>query len=165
MKKLTALILGLLVSASAHAMVNQNSSWEEIMADRYVQVKAPTVYMGRAIDYTFVCRDGDNLRTQKPVDITETRFHGGREGGRTEIVVVGREYLSTPIDYAHKVESCRSNSNHDFDCKTHTVYGSYPMTVTIPVVKRISNRNAEREELLFRKSYTVPDCDGGVYPH
>ncbi|KYG61799.1 hypothetical protein [Bdellovibrio bacteriovorus] len=161
MKKIIALFLGILsTSAIAHAY-SADMSWDEINRSKYLHPKAPTVYMGRSIDYMFVCQDGDRLRTQKPVDITETRSYGG---DRMEVVVVGREYLSTPIDYVHTVEDCFWNTNQRI-CKDVDVYGSYPLTVTIPVYKRISNRNVEREELLFRKSYTVPSCNDVVQPH
>ncbi|MFV3408810.1 hypothetical protein [Bdellovibrio bacteriovorus] len=154
MKRIMTLLITLMSAVPAFAAVNANSSWEEIMRDRYAIVKAPTIYMGRAIDYTFACQDGDRLRTQKPVDTTVSRTRGDRE----EIIVIDRDYLSTPINYTHEVENCFWNNNQR-RCKMETVTGSYPLTVNIPVYKRISNRNVERYELLFRKSYTVPQCD------
>lgn len=153
MKRILTLLISLMSASPALAAVNANSSWEDIMRDKYAIVKAPTVYMGRAIDYTFVCQDGTRLRTLKPVETTVTRSRGDRE----EIIVIDRDYLSTPINYSHQVENCQWRGELR-RCKTETVTGSYPLTVTIPVYKRIFNRNVERYELMFRKSYTVPQC-------
>nr|BFD60325.1 hypothetical protein CKG001_24320 [Bdellovibrio sp. CKG001] len=154
MKQFLSLVIGLLTAAPAFAGVTASSSWEEIMRDKYAIVKAPTVYMGRSIDYTFVCRNGDHLRTLKPVDTTVSRTRGDRE----EIIVIDRDYLSTPISYRHEVDNCDWRGERRV-CKTEIVTGSYPLTVNIPVYRRISNRNVERYELLFRKSYTVPNCE------
>ncbi len=155
MKRLFAILLALVSSTAlwAHAY-SANSSWEEILSAKYLDVQAPTVWMGRSIDYTFVCQNGDHLRTMKPVDITETRSRGDR----MEVVVVGHEYLSTPINYVHTIEDCTYFGERSY-CRDRQVTGSYPLTVVIPVYRHISNRNADHWQLLFRKSYTVPPCE------
>lgn len=156
MKRLLSLVFALvsLSAFSAHALVTADSSWDEILRVKYLDVKAPTVYMGRSIDYMFVCQEGDRLRTMKPVDITETRTYGDRQ----EVVVVGREILSTPIDYTQTVEDCFWNNNQRI-CKDVEIHGSYPLTVMVPVYRHISNHNADHWTLLFRKPYTVPPCE------
>lgn len=161
MKRIMALFLALASSTAlySHALVTADSSWDEILRVKYLDVKAPTVYMGRSIDYMFVCQDGDQLRTKEPVGITETRSFGDR----TEVVEVGREYLSTPISYTHVVEDCFWNTNQRI-CKDVEVHGSYPLTVIVPVYRHISNRNADHWTLLFRKSYTIEPCET-VQPH
>ncbi|WP_374029972.1 hypothetical protein [Bdellovibrio bacteriovorus] len=176
MKRLLTLLLAMAsfsaVSASAsdegpHAYVHNYSrayssdmSWDEIMRNPILQPKAPTVYMGRSIDYMFVCVDGDRLRTLKPVGITETRTYGDRQ----EVVEVDRQYLSTPINYKHTVEDCFWNTNQRI-CKDVVVRGSYPLTVSIPVYRHLFANKNDRLEYLFRKTYTVPSCDDSVQPH
>ncbi|QDK38054.1 hypothetical protein [Bdellovibrio sp. NC01] len=154
MKKAFGLLVAMMFAVPAFAGISKNSSWEEIMSAKTVVVKAPTVYMGRSVDYTFVCQDGNSLRTIKPVDTTVSKSYGDRE----EVVVVGSGYLSTPINYTHTVENCFWNNNQRL-CKNQTVKGSYALTVSIPVYRLISTKNADHYTFLFNKSYTVPQCD------
>lgn len=153
MKKTIGLLVAMMFAVPAFAGISASSSWEEIMNAKTVVVKAPTVYMGRSIDYTFVCQEGSSLRTIKPVDTTVTQSHGDRD----EVVVVGSDYLSTPISYTQTVENCFWNNNQRL-CKNQTVKGSYPLTVSIPVYRLISSRNADHYTFLFKKSYTIPQC-------
>ncbi|MBO9668688.1 MAG: hypothetical protein J7501_17955 [Bdellovibrio sp.] len=153
MKKTFGLLISLMFALPAFAGISASSTWEEIMNNKLAVVKAPTVYMGRSIDYTFVCQDGAHLRTIKPVDTTVSRTRGDRE----EIVVVGSDYLSTPIKFTHVVENCRWNNNQRL-CKNETVTGTYPTTVSIPVYRKINAGNQDHYTFLFNKSYTVPQC-------
>lgn len=161
MKALFLSLLTLIACSSAFATVNANSSWEEINATPYLNPKAPTVYMGRSIDYMMVCRNGDRLQTTKPVDITETRTYGDRQ----EVVVVGREILSTPIHYSQVIENCFSQGgqNSRTVCKKHRVTGSYPMTVQVPVYQLLTPKRTY-QQYRFTKSYTIPNCAGEPTP-
>ncbi|UYL08067.1 hypothetical protein B9G69_013535 [Bdellovibrio sp. SKB1291214] len=156
MKQILMSVFALLIAQSASAMITQNSSWEEILAAKgpYV-LHSPVIYMGRAIDYTFVCRDGGMLRTQAPVDIVYAIQEGA---GKTVFQTVGREVLSTPINYVQKEDFCDTGSNRTV-CKPVTYTGTYPMTVNIQIGRRLNNG---LEVYLFTKSYTVPTCENVV---
>ncbi len=153
MKKFVLTIVALIVGQTASAAITQNSSWEEILAAKgpYI-VHAPAVYMGRAIDYTFVCRDGDVLRTQAPVDIVVTHMDGDR---RATFETVRSEVLSTPINFVQHEDYCDTSYTRTL-CTPVTYTGSYPMTVEIKVGRKMKRG---REVYLFTKSYTVPNCD------
>lgn len=143
-----------IISSAAIASVDANSSWAEINRLPFMIPKAPTVYMGRSIDYMFVCQNGSRLQTMKPVDITETRSRGHRD----EVVVVGREVLSTPIHYSQMQEDCVYRGHADrLVCHKHLVSGYYPLTVSVPVYQQLSPK---RTVYRFTKIYTVPQCDG-----
>ncbi|MDG0815034.1 hypothetical protein [Bdellovibrio svalbardensis] len=153
MKSLLLSITMLLMASSVFASINPNSSWEEIFAARGpYRIAAPTVYMGRSIDYTFVCKSGDMLRTKKPVDIVETRVGNH---GPTKFVVVGHELLSTPIRYSLQQDQCDQTHERTV-CTPHVVAGEYPLTVLVNVYK--TTLKEQREYLWFKKPYTVPNC-------
>ncbi|QLY23825.1 hypothetical protein [Bdellovibrio sp. KM01] len=153
MKSILMSIFTIFVAQNASAGISQNSSWEEILAAKgpYV-VHSPVVYMGRAIDYTFVCRDGDMLRTKAPVDIVYAIQEGA---GRTVFQTVGSEVLSTPIKYTQKEDFCDTGSSRTV-CKPVTYTGAYPLTVDIKVGRELNNGS---EVYLFTKKYSVPDCE------
>ncbi|WP_413582409.1 hypothetical protein [Bdellovibrio sp. HCB288] len=153
MKKIVLSVVTLLLAQTATAEITANSSWEEIFAAKGpYQIHAPVVYMGRAIDYTYVCRDGQNLRTMGPVDIVVNDQEGD---GPTKFEVVGSEVLSTPIKYVQHEEFCDASYNKVL-CTPVTYTGVYPMTVQISVGRKL---NKGREVHLFTKSYTVPNCE------
>ncbi|WP_413558351.1 hypothetical protein [Bdellovibrio sp. HCB209] len=154
MKKIVMALAALLVGQTASAALSANSSWEEIFAAKgpYV-IHAPVVYMGRAIDYTFVCRDGDSLRTKAPVDVVVNDSTLG--DGPTKFKTVETLILSTPINYVHKEDFCDASYNKVV-CTPMTYTGTYPMTVNVKVGRKL---NKGREVFLFNKSYTVPNCD------
>lgn len=153
MKNILMSLFALFIGQTASAAISQNSSWEEILAAKgpYV-IHAPVVYMGRAIDYTFVCHAGDMLRTKAPVDIVYAIQEGA---GRTVFQTVGSEILSTPINYVQNEDFCDTGSNRTV-CKPVTYTGTYPMTVNIQVGRELNNG---LEVYLFTKSYTVPTCE------
>ncbi|WP_413585116.1 hypothetical protein [Bdellovibrio sp. HCB274] len=152
MKKIVLSIATLLLAQTASAAITANSSWEEIFAAKGpYRIHAPVVYMGRAIDYTYVCRDGNNLRTMGPVDIVYNDHNGD---GPTKFEVVGSEVLSTPINYVQHEDFCDASYSRTL-CTPMTYTGSYPMTVDIEVGRKM---NKGREVYMFTKSYTVPDC-------
>ncbi|UYL09923.1 hypothetical protein B9G69_004955 [Bdellovibrio sp. SKB1291214] len=155
MKKIVLSLLTLVLSQAASAgAITQNSSWEEILAAKapYV-VHAPAVYMGRAISYTYVCRDGENLRTKGPVDTVVTNMDGTNR--KATFTTVRSEVLSTPINFVQHEDFCDSTEARTL-CYPVTYTGTYPMTVEISVGRKL---NKGREVHLFTKSYTVPDCD------
>jgi hypothetical protein len=153
MKNILLSVFALVIAQGASASISQNSSWEEILAAKgpYV-IHSPVVYMGRAIDYTFVCRDGGMLRTQAPVDIVYAIQEGA---GKTVFQTVRSEVLSTSINFVQKEDFCDTGSNRTV-CKPVTYTGTYPMTVNIKVGRELNNGS---EVYLFTKSYTVPTCD------
>ncbi|WP_413577813.1 hypothetical protein ACLVWU_05020 [Bdellovibrio sp. HCB290] len=157
MKNMILAIAALIVGQTANAAISANSSWEEIFAAKGpYQIVAPAVYMGRAIDYTFVCVDGNELRTQKPVDIVVTK-QPTNQNGRTEFEVVGSEILSTPINYTQKESFCDSSKGDKTVCRDVVYTGTYPLTVNVKVYSQVGNEAPAR--LLFTKAYTVPTCD------
>ncbi|UYL07476.1 hypothetical protein B9G69_010510 [Bdellovibrio sp. SKB1291214] len=157
MKNMILAIAALIVGQTANAAISANSSWEEINAAKGpYQIVAPVVYMGRAIDYTFVCRNGDTLQTIKPVDIVEV-VQPTNQNGRTEFKVVGSEVLSTSINYTHKESFCDQTKGDRTVCKDVVYTGTYPMTVNVKVYTQVGHNQPAR--LLFTKAYTVPTCD------
>ncbi len=156
MKNMILAIAALIVGQTANAAISANSSWEEIFAAKGpYQIVAPAVYMGRAIDYTFVCRNGDKLQTLKPVDIVETVSPSN--DGPTKFKVVGSEVLSTSINFTHKESFCDQTKGDKTVCKDVVYTGTYPMTVNVKVYTQVGNEAPAR--LAFVKSYTVPTCD------
>jgi hypothetical protein len=156
MKNMILAIAALIVGQTANAAISANSSWEEIFAAKGpYQIVAPAVYMGRAIDYTFVCKNGNKLQTQKPVDIVETVSPSN--DGPTQFKVVGSEVLSTPINFTHKESFCDQSKGDQTICKDVVYTGTYPMTVNVKVYTQVGNEAPAR--LAFVKSYTVPNCD------
>lgn len=75
MKNVFALI-GLMIASSVSFAHTADTSWEVLMQDKTLKIDAPVVFMGHAVDYTFVCVDGNMLRTKKAVAQRETIFIG-----------------------------------------------------------------------------------------
>ncbi|WP_413560454.1 hypothetical protein [Bdellovibrio sp. HCB209] len=156
MKHMILAIAALIVGQSANAAISANSSWEEIFAAKGpYQIVAPAVYMGRAIDYTFVCKNGDKLQTLKPVDIVEN--YTLSSDGPTHFKVVGSEVLSTPINYTQTESFCDQTKGDKTVCKDVTYTGTYPMTVNVKVYTQVGQNQPAK--LAFVKAYTVPTCD------
>lgn len=146
---LFALLIG--ASASAHTA---DTSWEVLMADKSLKIDAPVVFMGHAVDYTFVCVDGQMLRTKKPVAQKETIYIGKN---RSKEVIKGYKYLYTPINYTRSVSECTYIGKNREVCKDKVVSGTYPTTVNVKVSKLVSPRN-DTYKFLFNKAWTVPAC-------
>lgn len=153
MKKFIAMI-ALLAGSSAFAHT-ADTSWEVLENDPTIKLAAPTVFMGHAVDYTFVCVDGANLRTKKPVAQYDVITIGKNQ--RKEIYK-GSKYLSTPINYSRTSWECdwSVNGKHR-TCKDKVISGTYPLTVNVKVYRQLSTKN-DYSKYLFTKQLNVPNC-------
>ncbi|MCM2353148.1 MAG: hypothetical protein NDI63_05975 [Pseudobdellovibrio sp.] len=152
MNKLIA-IIALLASATASAYTAA-TSWETLQNDPRIQIDAPTVFMGHAVDYMFTCKDGNNLRTIKPVKQCETIYIGKNQ---SKEVCKGEKYLSTPINYTRTSWDCNYTQNDQRVCEDKVISGTYPLTVMVKVSKVMGGKN-DRVEFLFHKAFTVQNC-------
>ncbi|WP_374035554.1 hypothetical protein ACES2I_07560 [Bdellovibrio bacteriovorus] len=153
MKNVFAMI-ALLISGSVASAHTADTSWEVLMADTNLKIDAPVVFMGHAVDYTFVCVDGQMLRTKKAVAQRETIFIGKN---RSKEVITGYKYLYTPINYTRTVSDCKYIGKNREVCTDKVVSGTYPLTVNVKVSKKMSSRN-DTYKFLFNKALTVPSC-------
>ena len=155
MNKFIAMIA--LFAATTASAYSQSTSWETLENDPRIQIDAPTVFMGHAVDYMFTCVDGANLRTIKPVKQCETIYIGKNQ---SKEVCKGSKYLSTPINYTRTSWDCNyvgGGSNGQNVCKDKVISGTYPLTVNVKVSKVMGGKN-DRVEFLFNKAYTVENC-------
>jgi hypothetical protein len=155
MNKFVAMI-ALLVSSSAFAAnYSADTSWEVLEKDPTIKIEAGTVFMGSAIDYTFVCVDGANLRTKKPVAQYDVITIG--DNYRKE-VYKGSKYLTTPINYTRTAWECEWNVNGKHrTCADKVISGTYALTVDAKVSKVLNTKNGY-EKFLFTKQLNVPNC-------
>ncbi|WP_409479866.1 hypothetical protein [Pseudobdellovibrio sp. HCB154] len=155
MNKLIA-IIALFAAATASAYTAA-TPWETLENDPRIQIDAPTVFMGHAVDYMFTCKDGNNLRTIKPVKQCETIYIGKNQ---SKEVCKGEKYLSTPINYTRTSWDCNyvgGGQNSRRECEDKVISGTYPLTVMVKVSKVMGGKN-DRVEFLFNKAFTVQNC-------
>ncbi len=155
MNKLIAIIA--LFAATTASAYTESTSWETLQNDPRIQIDAPTVFMGHAVDYMFTCKDGAFLRTIKPVKQCETIYIGQNQ---SKEVCKGEKYLSTPINYTRTSWDCNyfgGGHNGNQVCNDKVISGTYPLTVMVKVSKVMGGSN-DRVEFLFNKAFTVPNC-------
>ena len=156
MNKLIAIIA--LFAATTASAYTVDTPWETLQNDPRIQIDAPTVFMGSAVDYMFTCKDGNNLRTIKPVKQCETIYVGHND--RPVTTCKGAKYYSTPINYTRTSWDCDyvgGGNNSQRVCKDKVISGTYPLTVMVKVSKVMGGKN-DRVEFLFNKAYTVQNC-------
>lgn len=136
--------------AVAFAMLSTSMAFGSNVYEEY-----PVVFMGHAVSYDFICQEGNMFRTKKMVDIVETRH--GREHDTS--VVVGHEYLTTPIHYTRTVSDCHYIGRDRQVCEDKVITGTYPTTVNVKVYKMTNGHGADDKKFLYTKSFTVPQCD------
>lgn len=134
--------------------VNGNSSWREIER-KGLTVKQPMISIGSAsYSIGMFCKDGNALRTIKPVRRC-TDWNYGKNEDRCEAWTSG--ILSTPI--TGKAQHCAKwqETRNDRVCTSWQTYTkTIPLSYEIKVVRR-SGKNDD-ETALFTKQYTVPSC-------
>ena len=156
MNKFIAMIA--LLAATTASAYTASTPWETLENDPRINISAPVVFMGSAVDYMFVCKDGSNLRTKKPVKQCDTYTVGKND--RPVTTCKGSKYYSTPINYTRTTWDCsyvRGGQNSQPVCEDKVISGTYPLTVMVKVSKVMGVKN-DREEFLFNKAYTVPNC-------
>ncbi|MDG0815797.1 hypothetical protein [Bdellovibrio svalbardensis] len=154
------LIVALSASISSAKTYSPDMSWEELNADTHLKIEPPVVFMGHAIAYTFVCKDGEMLRTMKPLKQTKTVYIGKNQ---SKEIVLGYKYLYTPIHYTRTVSDCTYIGRNREVCKDKVISGTYPMTVNIDVA--LWGPRNDSEKFLFKKPYTVPNCQVNPQPN
>ncbi|QDK38750.1 hypothetical protein [Bdellovibrio sp. NC01] len=148
------LALAICSSIASANTYSPEMSWETLMNDKHLKIDEPVVMMGHAVAYSFVCQDGQMLRTKKPVKQTETVYVGHGEGKE---IVKGYKYLYTPIHYSRTVSDCTYIGRNREVCKDKVISGTYPMTVQFSV--SVWGPRNDSEKFLFKKAYTVPSCN------
>lgn len=156
MNKLIATIA--LFAATTASAYSASTPWETLENDPRIQIDAPTVFMGSAVDYMSVCKDGSNLRTNNVVKQCETYTVGKND--RPITTCKKSKHLSTPINYTRTSWDCQyvgGGQNAQRVCKDKVIFGTYPLSVMVKVSKMLGGKN-DRVEFLFNKQYTVPNC-------
>ncbi|MCB0385701.1 MAG: hypothetical protein KDD43_09930 [Bdellovibrionales bacterium] len=160
-----SLVVALGFNLSAHAYINENSPWDEILNTINIEVEDP---LGVLSDYAnpegFLnsCLTDGAIRTVNPVSYCaeyrewETNPRRGRE---VECVRYGKRHLALPLVY----EAKRCVNWEDLgprrglgDCtewKTETI--SRSTNYQIKVYRKIGNNN---RSVIFTKPFSVPGC-------
>lgn len=163
-KTITTTALLSLFTFSAFANVNklsENSSWEEIMNTRNIELKGDGIRVGGLnTSVFFVEEENGVLYTLKPTrDGYYKRVSSNRDNDRTEWVQTGESIKSGNVTIQVPVYETK-RANRDRDTRELVGYRDYtqPLTREIEVyevVSRGSDRN-DKERLLFKKEFTIP---------
>lgn len=136
-----------------------DSSWEEIMATRNIDVTGAGIKVGNTNTTVFFVEEADGkLYTKKPTkDGFYKTVRQGKDNDRKEWVEQGESIKSGDVTI-QVAQYERKRVNRDRDQQIFTGYKDYtqPLTRELSVyeVKRNSNDN-EKRRLLFKKEYTV----------
>ncbi|WP_413291230.1 hypothetical protein [Bdellovibrio sp. HCB337] len=164
MKTMIAMAFALLTASSAFAgKYTVDTSWEVLNKATDLHIEMPIVFMGHAVSYDFICVEGNNLRTKTMVDITVPDQRGGH--GERSSIVVGQEYLTTPIDYAYTETQCHYIGQNQQVCEEKLISGTYATTVDVKVYKLSRGNERDNHTYLFTKAFTVPECSTSVLPN
>ncbi|MBT4792966.1 MAG: hypothetical protein HON90_15425 [Halobacteriovoraceae bacterium] len=154
--KTIALIASLVLSSVAVAGLNPSSSWEEIKADFSVRESAAQVTFNagqysQIVSIMDVCYEAstNSMKTVNAVMLYDRVDNGDREIW----VELGKKQLSTSRAYSKEYCVSGQESCHEWE----TVNYDYPLSTMVAVHQ---NDNQERHggNLLFSKSFDVPNC-------
>lgn len=159
MKNIVIAFAMLASSSAMAAKYTADMSWAQLNKAYDLQIEMPTAFFGSSVSYDMICVDGDELRTIKPVAITE-QYEINKE--QTGWKVVGHKVLSTPINYTSVESVCVARGDRDV-CHNEVITGSYPTTVQVKV-NQIVNRHSGITKFLFTKSFTLPNCSAAPAP-
>lgn len=161
MKNMIAIAFAMIASSSAMAAkYTADMSWEQLNKAYDLQIEMPTAFFGSSVSYDMICVDGDELRTIKPVAVTE-QYKINKE--QTGWKVVGHKVLSTPINYTSVESVCVARGDHDV-CHNEVITGSYPTTVQVKVNQYVNQSKTSLVKFLFTKSFTLPNCSAAPAP-
>jgi hypothetical protein len=155
MKKIVLAFAMLAASSAMAAKYSADMSWDQLNKAYDLDIQMPTVFMGSSVSYDMICVDGNNLRTIKPVDVTEQYKINKEQVGWK---VVGQKYRSTPINYTSVESVCVTRGDHDV-CHNEVITGSYPTTVNVTVNQYVNPSKTSLVKFLFKKSFTLPSCN------
>ncbi len=163
MKTLTTLLL-LIITTSAFAWVNVDSTWEEIEKAPYLHARFYQIPVNVGLGTTLLransfclMSDGETLKTNNQHEICDesTMRRNGRNRRRRVCLESHVDYIYTTVDYKRKKcikwRGPRSNRN----CQTYAyVDATRPLDFTVGVYKKNN-----RSRLAFRKEYSIPSCE------
>jgi len=146
----------LLLSAASFAKIDANSDWDEIMADNYLDVRAPQVFFSadsytviKSIMETCYLPETNEMRTLDEV----IKYKRVTRSGEEIFVPIGREFLYTAKDYT-KLICGGSSDNH---CEWEEVEMSYKLNAKVEVREQATG-DRTFGPLLFEKIFNVPNC-------
>lgn len=163
-KKITTTTILSLLTFSAFANVNdlsENSSWEEIMNTRNIELKGDGIKVGGTnTSVFFVEEENGMLYTLKPTkDGYYKRVNSSRDNDRKEWVQTGESIKSGNVTIQVPVYE-RKRINRDRDETKLVGYKDYtqPLTREIEVYEVVSRggNKDDKQRLLFKKEFTVP---------
>lgn len=142
----------LLFGAQAFA-VTADSNWDEIKRDYSVLEQPQKISFTAGEATTFVnifnvCWRSEN-KTVETIKALPVYEHVNLGHDRDELKVVGHAVLSRPIHYIAEIGGDEKGR------APVRLRASIARTYDVPVYKNHSNR----EQLLFTKSYTLPECN------
>ena len=178
MKKITAIIFGLLFAASiTHAgAITKDSSWEEILTNPSLKAVFPAISVGNGkfVTYNNLFLDRGKLTTggtwEDPVAV-QHRFSSDDKDRAPLVIRTVTRKTETPLNYTgRECTVAVINTSHDSDhlepMVCNPVTGQHAQTVNVRVFKRADQRFASNDTkdhsgdtYLFTKSYTVPVYD------
>lgn len=163
-KKITTTTILSLLTFSAFADVNElseESSWEEIMNTRNIELKGDGIKVGETnTTIFFVEEENGMLYTLKPTkDGYYKRMNSRKENDRTEWVETGESIKSGNVTIQVPIYE-RERISRDRDEIKLVGYKDYtqPLTREIEVYEVVSRDGDkdDKERLLFKKKFTVP---------
>ena len=136
--------------------INVNSSWDEILTAKNIDVDSPSVsFDGRSVSLFEACLEGDKVRTKSKVKI----WRMFDIGDRTEFEVIGLDYLYTAIEYTTSWEFCRGRGQENLgNCDVHTENMTYDKAFSVKV-RKMARGDRSFGAVLFNKDYTIQACN------
>tara|TARA_Y100001960_G_scaffold194919_1_gene204092 strand:- start:52511 stop:53020 length:510 start_codon:yes stop_codon:yes gene_type:complete len=163
-KLITIAILSTMTFSAMASNVNDlssESSWEDILNTRNVELKGDAIRVGGINTSVFFVEEKDGvLYTLKPTkDGFYKRVHSGRENDRQVWVDEGESIKSGNVTISVPQYE-RKRINSDRDQMIFTGYKDYTQELTrtievYEVVRRGGDKN-DKERFLFKKEFTVP---------
>ena len=140
------------LSLSAHAGVDENSSWDEISKARGYRAVFPMIQMdGVFVSYDGLCVSGENFNT----DHTVERCVDRELNERGKCIEWEEVVLSTPR-VIEKTVCTEWESNRRGNCaKWEKVQVERSATIMVDVFTSWGRT----QDLAFSKSYSVPECN------
>jgi hypothetical protein len=177
MKKITAIIFGLLFTASlTHAgAITKDSSWDDILSDPTLKAVFPAISVGNGkfVSYNNLFLDRDKLTTggtwEDPVQVQHRTSSDDKDRAPAVIRTVTRK-TEAPLNYtgrdctvANVVQGHDSDYVEPMVC--NPVTGQHAQTVNVHVFRKVTDRlphdtkDRSGDIYLFTKKYSVPVYD------
>jgi hypothetical protein len=163
-KLISTAILSTITFSTMASNVNNlspESSWEDIMSTRNIELKGDGIRVGNTNTSVFFVEEKNGiLYTLKPTkDGFYKRVHSGGENDRQVWVEQGESIKSGDVTISSP-QYDRKRINNDRDEMIFTGYKDYTQELTrtisvYEVIHRGSDKN-DKERFLFKKEFTIP---------